>query len=203
MKLSRQHKIFGGILGVAVLGLIADRALIQPNQAVADDLADEFAAPQGEENGESGFIAGASFKTESIAVRLNRLAEKTQANPLEVRDVFAPSWAADILDPVADSVVEPTTPEIPFDKRHRLTAVMGAGGGGSAIVDGKCLRIGQALDGMTLVSVGDRVATFESPHAKVTLTVEQTPGGAGSPAVSISVNPDAQTHANPAETADR
>ena len=60
-----------------------------------------------------------------------------------------------------------------FGQRHRLTAVMVSGArGGSAIIDGQLIKVGQSLEGFKLIEVSTRSATFEynKQIARLTLT---------------------------------
>jgi hypothetical protein len=67
------------------------------------------------------------------------------------------------VDPVAE-----------FRAHHHLTAIMKGGrtSAGLAIVDGKTLRPGQALDGLKLVSIREHSATFGADDVRVELSIE-------------------------------
>ena len=52
-------------------------------------------------------------------------------------------------------------------------AVMAGGPNGSAIVNDKCLFIGQQIDGFRLISVGARNAVLESNGVRVELELSQ------------------------------
>jgi hypothetical protein len=105
-----------------------------------------------------------------IGHQLEVLARQRQLRPGDVRDAFRPSDAwpdGGAGTGPSESVAER------FKREHELTAVMAAGPGGYAIVDGRTLFIGQVLDGFTLVSVGPRHATLESGGVRVVLDLPE------------------------------
>src|SRR5207248_1245566 len=49
-----------------------------------------------------------------------------------------------------------------FKTNHSLMAIMVSGRGGSAIISGKCVRVGQSVDGYKLESIADGIATLSA-----------------------------------------
>lgn len=174
MKLSKQHQLYLGILGVAALGLIADRTVFKPSEAVAST--DEYLVEESEDGDDGVLPNTAAASGHSVAKRLQQFGQERQVNPLSVANVFHPAWRPVATAPTTAPVKNPTQDGAEtFMQKHRLTAVMGANRSGAsayAIVDGKLLRIGQAQDGWTLVSVGSRSAVFESNGVSAELHVD-------------------------------
>jgi len=108
---------------------------------------------------------------DSLAVRLEKLSAARGVTVEGVRDAFLPSEA---WKPKAKPEIAPDTPVYRrpnFAAEHKLSAVMGAGPTGVAIVDGKCFQMGKKLDGYTLTAVGERTATFQCDTHVVTLEI--------------------------------
>ncbi len=105
--------------------------------------------------------------------RLRALAQ-TQPETTDVRDAFRPSssWLAEMrrADRAQGSGAD-AAPRRSFD--HRLVAVMVDGQGGMAIIDGRCLRVGQTMDGFTLVRLGKNSAVLQANGRKVELTLDR------------------------------
>ena len=78
------------------------------------------------------------------------------------------SWLADAQQ---DDTAEPAAIAAPR-VAHRLLAVMVNRNGGHAIIDGKCLLVGQARDGMRLISVTKDSAVLETGGRRITLKLD-------------------------------
>ena len=177
MALSKKRKVIVCILGLAVAALLADRALLGsgkpgPKEAAAEPSAAPAAAPNTPAKSPAA-PPRQSRETvrESLACRLQALSEAGGSDSANVRDAFclSPAWTKD-LGPAAPSSPEQDKAE-KLKTDHQLMAVMVAREGGYAIVDGKCLRIGQVLDGFTLISVTEKSAVLESDGIRVELKV--------------------------------
>ncbi len=171
MKLSKQHQLYLGILAVAGVGFLADRTVLRPSEAVAG-LSEEYLVSDTDDKN-APESTPASITNTSFARTLQSFGTTNRVDPRFAQDAFTPSWVT--------VVAETAGPETPtskgpapsaFGQKHKLTAVMGSGSGGYAIVDGKCVRVGTQFDGMKLVSVANRSAYFESDNAKAELTVQ-------------------------------
>jgi hypothetical protein len=188
MKLTRQQQVLAAVLAVGLGGLVVDRCLMSgstdPSQAAA-----EFAVPAG---GESAVHVpdarphkapavehveeSASMSLDDAAllpVRLVEVARKNQIDPdAQVLDGFAPPVVVE---------TKPREPEKPaaavlaeaFVKKHRLTAVMSAAGGGIAMIDGKAVRIGEACDQFVLTTVSARSAVLRLEGVDVELRLRE------------------------------
>ncbi len=181
MKLSRQRKISVVILALAVSALVADRAFlgggstgpgrasgaspgpVKPRLPAAPPAA---AAPPAVMN------ALAPAGGQSLADRLRDYSRQRGIDASGVRDAFvaAESWRP--KPQVAEAATRPVGRVPGFSEKHELMAVI-TGPKGSAIVDGKCLQVGQELDGYRLVSVGHREAVFECDGERVELRLKE------------------------------
>jgi len=176
MTLTKSQKVYVAILVIGVVALVIDRTLLQPEQAAAGAasvlqyaispstrVSDDPGSPRSE---------GPAPRQVAIARRLEQIAEQRGLDPTGVVDAFRPSpmWRA-LGETPAGPAAQVESLADRFRKAHMLTAVMGSGDQGWAIVDGRTLFIGRVLDGFTLVSVGSRSAVLESGDARVVLTL--------------------------------
>lgn len=186
MNLSKQHQLYVGILGVAAIGLIADRTILKPSEAVAST--DEYLVDGTEEIDEIAAADNAQGTAISLAKRLHAFGKDRQIDPKSVNDVFEPAWRTkEVAAETRDAKDPGQVATVAFVQTHRLTAVMGAGqsnGSGYAVVDGTLLRAGQMLDGWKLTSVASRSAVFESNglRAELLVQIESTATSAAPPA---------------------
>ncbi len=177
---SKKPKLVVCILGLAVAALVADRALLGsgkpgPKEATAEP----SAAPAAATNTPAKCPPATPRQSretvqESLTCRLKAISEADGFDSAKVRDAFclAPAWAKDLGPAVPSSPEQDKAKQLKMD--HQLMAVMMAREGGYAIVDGKCLRIGQVLDGFTLISVTEHSAVLESDGLRVELKVPRT-----------------------------
>jgi hypothetical protein len=112
-------------------------------------------------------VAAATAMQVSLAERLKSLA-LTDRDPTEMREAFAPSpaWLASLeVEKPAVAAAEPERDlTADFTGRHKLTSVLRRGNGGSAIVDGKFVEIGEQVDGYRLIGLTADSAIFRSPR---------------------------------------
>ena len=172
MTLTKSRQAYVAILVIGVVALVIDRTLLQPEPAEAS--AWQYAiSPSTREPIDPGSprSEGPAPRQVAIARRLEQIAEQRGLDPIGVVDAFRPSpmWLALGEAAVGPAQVESLADR--FGKAHTLTAVMGSGDQGWAIVDGRTLFIGQVLDSFTLMSVGRRSAVLESGDARVVLTL--------------------------------
>ncbi len=183
MKLSRQRKISLAILALAVSALVADRAFLGggstgPEQASGASPARVKArparppAPPATAPPPAVMNALAPAAGQSLADRLRDYSQQRGIEPSGVRDAFvaAESWRP--KPQVVEPATRPAAQAPGFLQKHELMAVI-TGPKGSAIVDGKCLHVGQELDGYRLVSVGHRRAVFECDGEQVELRLKE------------------------------
>ncbi len=109
-----------------------------------------------------------------LASRLESMAAGQQDLADEpIRDVFQPSetWLARLGVRSSKPTVAAAPKEASFISRHRLQAVLVGKDGSSAIVNSTYLKIGQELDGFTLVSINANSASFVRGKERVMLTL--------------------------------
>ncbi len=175
MTLTKAQRVYVAIMVIGLVALLIDRTLLQPEQATAGAAAalqypispstrspDDPGSPRSE---------GPAPRQVAIARKLEQIAQQRGLDPTGVIDAFRPSpmWLA--LGEVPVAPVETGLLAERFRKAHTLTAVMGSGDQGCAIVDGRTLFIGRVMDGFTLISVGQRSAVLESGDTRVVLTL--------------------------------
>jgi hypothetical protein len=190
MALSKQHKMYGAVLGLALAALGADRVFFS-SPATADEVASVMAPAESAKPAKRVVVPAAnpaiaaasdSLDRRAIAARLSELAKSANLDASPVSDAFTPSTAWVKPEPVAEAAVVVAKPEDDgrarkFVQDHRLTAVMDGSKHGVAVVDGTPLRPGQVLDGFKLVAVSartaDRNATFERNGTQVVLQLQE------------------------------
>ena len=171
MKISKKQRVSICLLVVAVGALVADRTVLRPGDATPAQAgaaeraaADDLPSAAGSET-----QAG---QGSSLAAKLRELGSSEALDPGQARDAFRPSqtWLAELCPPKPEPVAKPRAIAKPAEPVHHLTAVILASDGGRAIVDGKCLRVGQELNGMKLISVAKRSAVLELNGKRVALS---------------------------------
>ena len=177
MKISKKQRISICILVVAVAALVADRTVLRPGDATPA----KAGAAEGAAAGDLPSAANPETQASegsSLAARLRELASSEDFASGEVRDAFklSQTWSAELCPPKPKPRrARPRGRAKPAEPVHQLTAVILANDGGRAIVDGKCLRVGQELNGMKLISVSKRSAVLEFKGKRVELTLEIDP----------------------------
>lgn len=175
MALSKRRKIFLALLAVCVAGLIYDRLqpgphAVGPTAAAGSMIPDAYTAEL--EDGLSA-AAGAASPTQphnTLANRLEGLAKAQGLDGMDVRDAFRPpeEW-------MGRTAAEQPAPGPKEDnarrlvENRRLRAILVGPDGSSAIIDNRCLRIGQKLDGFELVSIDKRSVVLACNGVRVTL----------------------------------
>jgi hypothetical protein len=197
MKITRERKIFGGLLIVALAALAFDQL---GGGGTSSDIAS--AAVAGQENASALLLA--SSASASPATRSNSnaaadepsLAQRLKAaapiaatvSPDHIRDVFRipRAWLGN-GQPAPVTQDAATLAAERFAQSHKLSAVSksasggGAGGlAGIAVVDGNLLHPGAVVDGFKLVAVTRTSAIFDCGGAQVVLQLKTDPSGAAS-----------------------
>ena len=179
MPISTKQKVYGCVLVTGLSAFAADKTFFAPSDAAAQDSSvSEYAATSSTsvlDAARRDLTALADLPTEGshIADRLSAVAEARSLDLTDVHDAFkpSPSWLGD------EGAVQPQnlggTAAARFVRSHRLMAVMAGGANGSAIINDKCLFIGQQIDGFRLISVGARNAVLELNGVRVELQLSQ------------------------------
>lgn len=178
MKLSKQRKVYVAIFALAVSALGVDRLFLAggeatPSPAHGGTVSGASVQPSPAPSGLGGDSAGAAKPpAEPLAERLRKLSKKQGIDMKTVKDAFScsPQWFPRQEAVPTESASEAEASQ--FRSKHELMAVM-AGARGSAIIDGKCLLVGQKLGEYELISVGERCAVFQRGGRRVTLTLKE------------------------------
>ena len=162
MKLTKEKRVYGAMLGIAVAALAADRLFGSgdkggPMEAQAN-AAVYTAAPS---TTSATVIAAPPAATVSVADQLASLDRKTHLDTAYAKNAFAtwksqPNHAAAAPTPVAAALAEQ------FRQDHHLTGVMIAGQRAFAVVDDGMVAVGQSVGGIKLTSVTQRSATWQT-----------------------------------------
>ncbi|MCE9591975.1 MAG: hypothetical protein K8S99_15820 [Planctomycetes bacterium] len=189
MKLSRERKVFLGILGLGLTALAADRFVISPTgprsaqasiASVVQDSATQAQPVPAAPEAATAPIAPAN--TVRVAHQLESFGQEQGLRADETANAFQPSaaWLAEdeasAPKPQSLAPVGPP-PAQAFTAAHKLNGVMAKGGGGYAIINGRAVTVGQTVDGFRLVEVSRRSAVFQSSTGEQAELTLQTPAG--------------------------
>ena len=169
MKVTKQQKLFAGLLVLGLVALVLDRCVFTPSSAEASDQAsDLLIAKNPQTKAESPAPAHKATATapagNPVALKLTELSESMHLPGAAVKDAFcpAPTWSGTGA-PTGGAEIRS------FEQTHTLIGVMSSGGSAAAMVDGKLVRVGQSIDGYKLVSVSKGKAVFQSGEVTATL----------------------------------
>ena len=179
MSINTKHKVYGCVLATGLAAFAADKTFFAPSDVAAQD---SFVSGYAMTSSTSVLAAARSdlaamadlpAEGSDIADRLSAVVEARSLDLSDVHDAFelSPSWFSDDGTVQQQDVGGAATAR--FVRSHRLMAVMVGGPNGSAIIDDKCLFIGQQIDGFRLISVGARNAVLESNGVRVELQLSQ------------------------------
>lgn len=186
MVLTRRRKALAVVLGIAAAVFFADRVMgwipLGPEQAAASaSLGISLDEEYGEQMRETAAMANFPPSPRTLADRLDDLAGSEGLDGMSVGDAFcpAPSWVGqpkeaaptpDAVEAAARAAAEAAAQaRVRQFRQHKLTATAIGSDGGMAIIDGQCITVGRAMDGLRLVSVGRGSATFAGEGIEVTL----------------------------------
>ncbi|MFP4353733.1 MAG: hypothetical protein ACLFUJ_01325 [Phycisphaerae bacterium] len=171
--MKKKQKIYILLLVLAGAGFILDRMTydpdqIGPTQATAALQARSASATRKTPGAETLSVSLDldQLQGPGLAELLERRCRKVMQTTLLKRDVFV---ASEFWKPKVDTAEEeakqgPSVEELTLRKfaaSHRLTATL-AGANGAAILDDRVVRVGQVIDGCTLVEVTGEKAVFEA-----------------------------------------
>ncbi|MBY0112666.1 MAG: hypothetical protein K2Y21_07585 [Phycisphaerales bacterium] len=169
MALTREQKVYLSVLFVAGAALAVDRLFLgvtNPAVAAAANAIQEVASSKPLE-ASSQEPASARF-----AARLRAAAGDSANNP--VSDLFATrlvkSPASAEAAPMNAAPVSSAASIDAFKAAHRVSA-LASGKGAYAVINGRTVRLGEALGGMTLIEVTREHAVFEGDGHRVELSL--------------------------------
>jgi hypothetical protein len=173
MKITRQQKIYGAVLGLALAAWGIDAAASGKDSAVRP------AAPGAGAGGnpaKSPVIAGRTAEglpSQSVAVFSAKLQTFVDAdgNLPETRDAFRPSelWISD-AGRGKDVTVQA------FLQAHQLKTVISSDRIKAVVVDSSLLKLGDEIDGFRLVEISSMSARFSSGGRTVDLQIQTGQG---------------------------
>jgi hypothetical protein len=161
MKITNKHKVYVAVVGAGIAALLIDRAYFSPTAALAAPDLLIHSAPQPD------VLNNFDTATLSAGTIAGKLKSIPQPNMDEITDAFAPSreWA---------NSAQPSTNRLgEFETSHKLSAVLASHNGGGAIINGQFVKLGQTIDGFTLISINRQSAEFSSKTRKVTLSLDR------------------------------
>lgn len=167
MALTREQRIYLSVLAVAGAALAADRlffGVTNPAVAAAANAIEQVAAKPIEPVNQEP--ASARF-----AARLRAAAGTAEGNPVE--NLFAVRLVHEMKEPESAPAAAANAAQLngdAFRLAHRLSAVA-AGKGAYAVVNGRTIRVGEEIAGMTLIEVTREAAVFEGSGVRVELSV--------------------------------
>lgn len=173
MKLSKRQKSGVAVLAIALLALVADRALLGGGSVPAGASASSNEAP-------AEYIPGAvdppdpnlEPPTIRLAQRLETLWSERNLDRSQARNVFSlpASWLADVrpATPVDRPPPEQDAVTV-FTTNHQLRGVLITDQARCVTVNDHVLRLGDELDGFKLVAIEEDSATFEADGRQVSL----------------------------------
>ena len=171
MAISRRQKVCICLFALAVAALMIDRVVLSPADTGPDQaLVDQASPPSGRPAAPAD--KPAKPRCPSLVTRLKALSEADGTDVSPGRDAFAmPEALLTEMLPARSArpaQSETTTPE----SDYRLMAVMVDTNGGYAIIDGKCLLVGQEVNGLKLISVAEDSAIVEANGVRTELRLQ-------------------------------
>lgn len=177
MTLTKTQRIYVAILALAIGAFAVDRLFLRggPDEAQA---AGPYQSPSAMSRTPSP-TAGPAGEILGLLAALNG----DRADLSKLRSAFQPSaaWSAELVPPAPEAPAAPAksapaaaTPAkaqalMQFAQNHHVMSIIRTDAGGSALIDGRLINIGNKLDGFTLVELIDTAAIFESDAGRVEL----------------------------------
>lgn len=189
VELSAKRTFLFGLAALGAAALIADRVLLGGGSVTGPA---EAQASYEKGAVEAGAGVSRTDTSTGTAVRrsgarpdsplLHRMKELPEADDyprVAGLNAFKPpeAWLPEPVEVVEEEPEpEPDRRAENFAAMHRLTAVMSGPSGDLAVIGGQTIRLGQSLDGFTLVAVDSRSAIFREGDVEVTLTLPEPSG---------------------------
>jgi hypothetical protein len=169
MKVTKQQKVYAGLLVLGLTALVLDRCVFTPASADASDQASDLLIAKPAQSRTESPAPNRKATTTApsgnpVALKLTELSESMHLPATAVKDAFSPAatWSGSGTTTAGGEVRN-------FEQTHTLIGVMVSGGSAAAMVDGKLVRVGQSIDGYKLISVSKGKAVFKSGEITATL----------------------------------
>ncbi len=176
---TKERKILAAILAIALLILMVDQFSGGPAPADAQSDTPAASIPRSPQELPTATNSAEPVATEaiadagpSVARMLSVIRGNTDYDPQQVDNAFAPSsqWAGDAQN--AQPQTDDRSDAEAFVQAHRVTAIMRGERGGYAIINGNIVRVGQKLNGFTLIEVSPSAVVFRSEKWEIELPLE-------------------------------
>jgi hypothetical protein len=182
MALTKERKVYLGLLAAGLAALTVDRLTGGPEKARAYDES-AYVVPRAGGPAVAPAKSPQSSEWTGGGALATRLQELTDRDPGREgsggRDLFRvpTAWATAPANPSPTTapVANPAGSPAEFEKAHRLTAVILSERQSHAIIDGRMIKPGQTLDGFTLLTVTQDAAIFRSRLGTAVLKPEIKP----------------------------
>ena len=170
MQIEKKHKIYAVLIGTALAAWAVDATFLRPDDVGPRRAAAAAAPAQQQEN--AAVPAPVRHSTEDLtasskwlADRLTVWSRQRATDSESQRDVFsAPqSWSRQLAAPATQPL---NTSAIVFQREHHIAAVIVNSRGGSILIDGRLLHVGQSIAGCRLVAVAQGRADFITPDGQ-------------------------------------
>jgi hypothetical protein len=159
MKLTKERKIYAGLFVAAACALIGDQ-LFSGSQPVPASAVAAIVASAEPHKAAAPVIAASSPRSATLVGLAQKLRNLDHDQVLSASALSDPFQMPKGWDNASDSPADNRVAT--FSQRHHVSALMVSGArGGSAIIDGQPVRVGQSLDGFKLVEVSTKSAVFE------------------------------------------
>jgi len=168
MVLAKRQKALIAVFLLGLVGLVVDRVFLRPQggpDSASADSSDSHAVPLSP--AQDAPSAPAEAQGPGVAERLQRAWPDREPNAAEARDPF--SLAGSWLRGAGTGSSAAPDPAQAFAGTHPLVAVVVDGRQSYALVNDRVLKLGEQIDGFTLVSVGPKSAVFECRGQQVVL----------------------------------
>lgn len=175
MMLNGRQKMGVAVLALGVVALVVDRAFVLPKSAPASDrvasVAEEGAPAAGKEHAAPPSVETSSVQT--ITRRLEAAWSEMNLTFDAPRDLFSlsSSWGPD-PDPLPTDRLAGRG-DASFVRTHKLEAVIEDEEGRHASINDRLLRLGDSLDGYTLVEIQSESVIFEREGRRIELRLEK------------------------------
>ena len=162
MKISKKQRIYGGLLGAALVAWGVDAMFFESSESPNREAASAAVVPKGEAAPEPvSPVVTQEDSGQWLGAKLRDWAEKNPDATDQVREIFSPppSWVAQkpVTPPPSGKAAED------FRREHHLMAVVLGASGGSAVIDGRLLHIGQTVGGCRLKAVSSGCSDLVGP----------------------------------------
>ncbi len=171
------RKVYGVILALALISLVADRLFFGEGGSTPQQASASSQDVHVTEAAVLDVIGEPVLQSDqaTLAQRLKSLEGDFDLDISDFRDAFMPSkdWLGGGSD---GDKFTPDTAGREFARLHHVTSILYVGEGkGSVIIDDQFVSVGQVFDGFTLIGITDKTAVFQLAQETVELELTSAP----------------------------